>query len=164
MLGAVALRRERWSGRGVLAVATATVGTTSVLAGGVGSIDPLGVGLALGSAGAYAAYILTSAGQLERTDPFLLIALVTTGAAVTLTVGGAVQSDVSYGAGVPALALIAAVGLVATAGMGTFVARDQQAGPVAGKHRLRGPAGADAGARCARGMTSSSGVQVPCGG
>ena len=85
MLGAVALRRERWSSRRALALGAASAGTTLVLVGGLGSIDPLGAGLALGSAIAYAAYILTSAGQLDRTDPFLLTALVTTGAAVTLT-------------------------------------------------------------------------------
>jgi drug/metabolite transporter (DMT)-like permease len=129
MLGAVALRRERWSARGAIALGTATAGTTLVLLGGLSSIDPLGVGLALGSSVAYSAYILISAGQVERTDPFLLTALVTTGAAVTLTLGGAAQSDVSLEAGAPAFALIAAVGLVATAGMGTFIAGISRLGP-----------------------------------
>jgi drug/metabolite transporter (DMT)-like permease len=129
MLGAVALRRERWSGRRALALGTAAAGTTLVLLGGVSGIDPLGVVLALGSAVAYSGYILASAGQLERTDPFLLTALITTGAAVTLTVGGATQSDVSFEAGLPAFALIAAVGLVATAGMATFIAGIDRLGP-----------------------------------
>jgi drug/metabolite transporter (DMT)-like permease len=122
MLGAVALGRERWRARGAIALATAMAGTTLVLAGGVGAIDPLGVALALGSAVAYAAYILTSAGQLERTDPFLLTALVTTGAALTLTAAGMARSDVSLDLDAPALASVAAVGLVAVAGMSTFVA------------------------------------------
>ena len=122
MLGAVALRRERWSGRGALALGTALAGTALVLAGGLGTIDPLGVALALGSAVAYAGYILTSAGQLERTDPFLLTALVTTGAAFTLTAAGFARSDVSLDADVSVLASVAVVGLVATAGMSTFVA------------------------------------------
>jgi drug/metabolite transporter (DMT)-like permease len=129
MLGAVALRRERWSARRAAALGIATAGTTLVLLGGLSSIDPFGVALALGSSVAYSAYILTSAGQVERTDPFLLTALVTTGAAVTLTVGGAAQSDVSLEAGVPAFALIAVVGLVATAGMGTFIAGISRLGP-----------------------------------
>jgi drug/metabolite transporter (DMT)-like permease len=129
MVGAVALRRERWTARGALALGTAMAGTTLVLLGGLSSLDPLGVVLALGSAVAYSAYILTSAGQVERTDPFLLTALIASGAAVTLTIGGAVRSDVSFEAGVPAFALIAAVGLVATAGMATFIAGIGRLGP-----------------------------------
>jgi drug/metabolite transporter (DMT)-like permease len=122
MLGAVALRRERWSARGAIALGTAMAGTSLVLAGGIGTIDTLGVGLALGSALAYAAYILISAGQLERTDPFLLTALVTTGAAVTLTAAGLARGDVSLDADPSLLGSIALVGLVAVAGMSTFVA------------------------------------------
>jgi drug/metabolite transporter (DMT)-like permease len=122
MLGAVALRREHWSARGAIALGTAMAGTSLVLAGGIGTIDALGVGLALGSAVAYAAYILISAGQLERTDPFLLTALVTTGAAVTLTAAGLARGDVSLHADPSLLGSIALVGLVAVAGMSTFVA------------------------------------------
>jgi drug/metabolite transporter (DMT)-like permease len=129
MLGAVALRRERWSTRNAIALATATAGTACVLVGGLQSIDPLGAALALGSAVAYAAYILTSAGQLERTDPFLLTALVTTGAAITLSVGGTVQGDVSLHADASAFALIGVVGLVAVGGMSTFVAGIGLLGP-----------------------------------
>jgi drug/metabolite transporter (DMT)-like permease len=129
VLGAVALRRERWSRRRALALAAATAGSALVVVGGLGSIDPLGAALALASAVAYAAYILVSAGQLERTDPFLLTALVTTGAAVTLTAGCAVQHDLSLHAGAPAFALIAAVGVVAVAGMSTFVAGIARLGP-----------------------------------
>jgi drug/metabolite transporter (DMT)-like permease len=129
MLGAVALRRERWSGRRALALGVAAGGTALVLVGGMNSLNPLGAALALGSAVAYAAYILTSAGQVERIDPSLLTALATSGAAVTLTVAGAVQNDVALDAGAPAIALIAVVGLVATAGMSTFVAGIRRLGP-----------------------------------
>jgi drug/metabolite transporter (DMT)-like permease len=129
MLGAVALGRERWNGRRALALGTAGGGTALVLLGGLHSIDALGAALALGSAVAYAAYILISAGQLERTDPLLLIALVTTGAAVTLTGAAAAQDDVSLDGGANAFALIAVVGLVATAGMSTFVAGIRRLGP-----------------------------------
>jgi drug/metabolite transporter (DMT)-like permease len=122
MLGAVALRRERWSARRALALGTVTAGTAFVLLGGLQSIDPLGALLALGSAVAYTGYILTSAGQLERTDAFLFTALVATGAAVLLTAAGAAQNDVSLDVGVSALALIGALALVAIAGMVTFVA------------------------------------------
>jgi drug/metabolite transporter (DMT)-like permease len=127
--GAVALRRDRWNARSAVALAITTAGTALVLAGGVGSIDPLGAVLALGAALAYAVYILSSAGQLERTDPFLLVALVTTGAAVILTVAGVVQSDVSLDIGVGGFALIAAVAFFSMAGMGTFVAGISLLGP-----------------------------------
>ena len=122
MVGAVTLRRERWSARGAIALGAAMAGTSLVLAGGLNSIDPLGVALALGSSVAYAAYILVSAGQLERTDPFLLTALVTTGAALTLTAVGIARSDVSFDVDGSVLASIGLVGLVAVAGMSTFVA------------------------------------------
>jgi uncharacterized membrane protein len=129
MLGAVALGRDRWSPRSAIALAAATAGTSLVLAGGLQSIDPFGVVLALASAIAYSAYILTSAGQLERTDPFLLVALVTTGAAVALSVRGAVRGDVAVDLDPSAFALIALVGLVAVAGMGTFIAGIGRLGP-----------------------------------
>jgi drug/metabolite transporter (DMT)-like permease len=129
VVGAVALRRDRWSARSAVALATTTAGTALVLAGGVGSIDPLGAVLALGAAVAYAAYILSSADQLERTDPFLLTALVTTGAAVMLTVAGVAQSDVSFDVGVGGFGLIALVAFFAVAGMGSFVAGIRLLGP-----------------------------------
>jgi drug/metabolite transporter (DMT)-like permease len=129
MLGAIALGRERWSTRGAIALGAATAGMSLVLVGGLRNIDAFGAALAFASAVAYTAYILTSAGQLERNDPFLLTALVTTGAAITLSVRGAVQSDVSVDLGASAFALIAVVGLVAVAGMGTFVAGIRTLGP-----------------------------------
>jgi drug/metabolite transporter (DMT)-like permease len=128
-LGAVTLRRERWSARGAVALGAAMAGTALVLAGGLHSIDPLGVALALGSAVAYAGYILISAGQLERTNPFLLAALVTTGAAITLTAAGIARSDVSLDADASLLASIVLVSFVAVAGMTTFVAGIDRLGP-----------------------------------
>jgi drug/metabolite transporter (DMT)-like permease len=122
MVGAVALGRDRWSARRAIALGAATAGTTLVLVGGLHSIDPLGVVLALGSSIAYTGYILTSAGQLERTDPFLLTALVTSGAAITLTLAGAAQDDVSLHVDPSAFAMIGVVGVVAVGGMSTFVA------------------------------------------
>jgi drug/metabolite transporter (DMT)-like permease len=122
MLGAVMLRRERWSGRRAGALGTATAGTTLVLVGGLHGIDPLGVVLALASAVAYAAYILASADQLERSDPFLLTALVATGGAITLTAGSAARNGVALDIGASALALIGVVGVVAVAGGITFIA------------------------------------------
>jgi drug/metabolite transporter (DMT)-like permease len=129
LLGAVALRRERWSTRRMLATTMATAGTALVLLGGLGSIEPLGASLALGSAVAYAAYILCSVPRLEQIDPMMLTALVTSGAALTLTAAGAAQSEVVLEADASAFALIGIVGLVAVAGMGTFVAGIGRLGP-----------------------------------
>jgi drug/metabolite transporter (DMT)-like permease len=129
MLGAVALRRDQWSARRLAALLTAAAGTGLVLLGGVGSIDPLGAALALGAAVAYAAYILLSAGELERTHPFLLTALVTTGAAATLTAVGLARNELALDLGPEAYALIAAVALCATAGMFTFVGGIARLGP-----------------------------------
>jgi drug/metabolite transporter (DMT)-like permease len=129
MLGAVALRRERWSGRRAVALATAGAGTALVLLGGLSGIDPLGAALALASAVAYSAYILTSAAELRRTDPLFLTALVTTGAGATLTLGGAAGGAISLEVGASAVALIAVLGLVAVAAMGTFIAGIDALGP-----------------------------------
>jgi drug/metabolite transporter (DMT)-like permease len=129
MLGAVALRRERWSARGAFALGTVTAGTALVLVGGLHSIDPLGALLALASAVAYTGYILTSAGQLERTDPILFTTLVATGGAITLTVCAATQADVSLDVGASALVFTGVLGLVVVGGMTTFIAGISRLGP-----------------------------------
>jgi drug/metabolite transporter (DMT)-like permease len=129
MLGAVALRRERWSARRGFALGTVTAGTALVLVGGLHSIDPLGALLALASAVAYTGYILTSAGQLERTHPLLFTALVATGGAVTFTVGGAAQSDLSFDVGASALVFTGVLGLVVVGGMAAFIAGISRLGP-----------------------------------
>jgi drug/metabolite transporter (DMT)-like permease len=129
MLGAVALRRERWSGRRAVALVTAGAGTAFVLLGGLSSIDPLGAVLALASAVAYSAYILTSAVELRGTDPLFLTALVTTGAGATLTLGGAAGGAISLDVGASAVAAIALLGLVAVGAMGTFIAGIGMLGP-----------------------------------
>src|SRR5262249_15563203 len=113
MVGAVALRRERWTARRGVALACTAVGTMLVLVAGLHSIDPVGAGLALGASVAYTGYILASAGQLERVDPLVLIALVTTGAGLTLTVAGVAQHDVTLNVDAATLGAIACVGLVA---------------------------------------------------
>ena len=89
----------------------------------------VGVGLALGSAIAYAAYILTAAKQLEQTDPLVMIALVVTGAALALTVTAAGRRDLSIDIGASALGFTAAVGAVAVTGMVMFGAGIRILGP-----------------------------------
>jgi drug/metabolite transporter (DMT)-like permease len=88
-LGALALRRERASAGRLGALGLATAGTALVLLGGsVGVIDGLGVAMALGAAGVYATYILVTDRIVGKVDPFLLAALVTTGATVSLLAVG----------------------------------------------------------------------------
>ncbi len=85
---AVALGRERFGGRHVIAVCLAAGGLTLAVAGaGEGALDPLGVALGLGAAVVYSVYILVSDPMASRMAPQVLATLVCTGAAVTLVVG-----------------------------------------------------------------------------
>ena len=80
-------RRERASPIRVAALALALAGVAAVLlSGDAGSLDPLGVALGLGSAAAYATYILVGDSLDPALDRILLSALVCTGAALTYTV------------------------------------------------------------------------------
>jgi uncharacterized membrane protein len=83
----------------------ATVGTllairfVLVVAGtGAGALDPLGVALGLGAAVVYTTYILVGAGIVARVRPWVLSALVCTGAAVSLTAGSALLGELRPGA------------------------------------------------------------------
>ena len=87
--GAVLLRRERASRRRAVALVVALVGVALVLAGGVGgAIDPVGIGLALGAAIAYAAYVLVSDRLLGTTEPLVLATMLCAGAATAFALGG----------------------------------------------------------------------------
>jgi len=89
--GAVALGRERFTPWKAMALALATAGTALVLlGGGSAGLHATGILLALGAAVMYAAYILMAEGIVSRIDPWLLSALVVTGAAATLVVTGTV--------------------------------------------------------------------------
>ena len=111
---AVLLRRERASRRRVAALAVALGGVALVLAGGVGgAIDPIGIGLALGAAIGYAAYVLVSDRLLGTTEPLVLAAMLCAGAAVAFTLGGAASGSLEA-PNVSTLAVIGAIALVAT--------------------------------------------------
>ena len=128
-LGAIALGRDRWSTRRAIAITTGVAGAALVLVGGFGHIDPTGAGLAAAASVAYAAYILSSADQLEHTDPLSLAALITTSAAITLTVATLGRQDLRLDVGPTALATIAGVAVIAVAGMITLIAGVQLLGP-----------------------------------
>ena len=112
--GAVLFRRERASRRRAAALVVALVGVALVLAGGVGgAIDPVGVGLALGAAIAYAAYVLVSDRLLGTTEPLVLATMLCAGAAVAFALGGAASGSLEAPS-VYTLAVIGAIALVAT--------------------------------------------------
>ena len=91
---AVALGRERFGARHVIAVCLAGGGLTLAVAGaGEGALDPLGVALGLGAAVVYSVYILVSDGIAGRVRPQVLATLVCTGAAVTLLAGSTLLGE-----------------------------------------------------------------------
>lgn len=97
---AVALRREQATRRKAAALVLASAGAILVLVGGgTGALDGAGVAIALGAALTYTAYILVADGVVGRADPFLLSALVATGAAATFAVTGALRGTLDPGTG-----------------------------------------------------------------
>ena len=93
-VAAVMLGRERVNTRRLIALGLTSVGLILVLTGATGGgFDALGAVLALGAAVVYTTYILASQGVAGRISPYLLSALVCTGAAVTLTLGASVLGE-----------------------------------------------------------------------
>jgi drug/metabolite transporter (DMT)-like permease len=93
-VAAVMLGRERVNTRRLIALGLTSVGLILVLTGATGGgFDALGAVLALGAAVVYTTYILASQGAAGRISPYLLSALVCTGAAVTLTLGASVLGE-----------------------------------------------------------------------
>lgn len=128
--GAVALRRERASRRRAAALAVALTGVALVLAGGVGgALDPVGIGLALAAAVAYALYVLVSDRMLAATEPLVLATMLCAGAAVAFAAGGAATG--SLGAARPqTLLVVGAIALVATVlPIAAFLGGVQRIGP-----------------------------------
>jgi drug/metabolite transporter (DMT)-like permease len=101
-VAALALRREHADRRRLIALGSACAGTTLVLLGGgePGSFEGLGVAMAIAAAVAYSTYILVADNVVGRIDPFVLSALIATGAAGTFWVAGAADGglDVSLSA------------------------------------------------------------------
>jgi drug/metabolite transporter (DMT)-like permease len=101
--GALALRREHVSVVRIGALVLACGGTALVLAtgGALGAVDGLGLAMALAAAVFYAAYILIADRLVAEVDPFVLAALLCTGAAGSLlaTGVGAGSFDLGFAAG-----------------------------------------------------------------
>ena len=112
--GAVLLRRERASRRRAAALVVALAGVGLVLAGGLGgALDPVGIGLALGAAVTYAAYVLVSDHLLGTTEPLVLATMLCAGAAIAFALGGAATGSLES-AGPSTLLVVGAIALVAT--------------------------------------------------
>jgi drug/metabolite transporter (DMT)-like permease len=95
---AVALRRERFTPGKAGALVLASGGAALVLlGGGSGGLETTGVLLALGAAVTYTTYILAADVIVGRIDPFLLGALVATGAAATFLLAGATGGSLQFG-------------------------------------------------------------------
>src|SRR3954447_12434810 len=100
-IAALVLRREHADTRRLAALALAIAGTALVLVGGgSGSFETVGVVMAIAAAVAYSTYILVADTVVADLDPFLLSALIATGAAATFWTAGAVHGglDVSLSA------------------------------------------------------------------
>jgi drug/metabolite transporter (DMT)-like permease len=111
---AVALRREHFTAPKAVALLLASGGAALVLlGGGTGGLEATGVLLALGAAVTYTGYILVADGIVARVDPFLMSALVTTGAAATFLVAGGAGGDLAFTGGgwvwIVAIALVSTV-------------------------------------------------------
>ncbi|MGH2762985.1 MAG: DMT family transporter [Thermoleophilaceae bacterium] len=131
---AIALGRDRASRRTAAALTLASTGLVLVLAGAAaGALDPVGTALGLGAAVVYTAYILISEGVAARVAPLALGALVCTGAATTLTLGGLAAGDLDPGS-VSALGFgwLAGIAVVSTVGaIALFFAGLSRVGPTA---------------------------------
>jgi drug/metabolite transporter (DMT)-like permease len=131
-IAAVALGRERLDARRATALGLASGGLALVLAGaGAGTVDPLGVALALGTAVVYGAYVLAGDGVSRRADPRVLAALVCSGAAASLNAGSLLLGQLRPEALTPAgwgwMACLAVVSTVAA--LGLFFAGLRRVGP-----------------------------------
>jgi drug/metabolite transporter (DMT)-like permease len=130
-LGAVALGRERATGRRMGALGLATAGTMLVLLGGsVGVVDPVGVAMALGCAVVYGTYILISDRMIGGVDAFVFAALVCTGAAVSMLGVGASTSSIHLGFAVAGWGWIVLLACGSTVlGISAFLVGLREVGP-----------------------------------
>ena len=114
---AVAIGRERVSGRRVGALGIALAGIVLVLSGAAtGRFDGLGALLALGAALTYTGYILVGDRVTADVPPLGLAALVCTGATATFGLGSLVRGGPALGFATAGWLWLAALALVSTVG------------------------------------------------
>jgi drug/metabolite transporter (DMT)-like permease len=113
-IGSVALGRERLGAWKASALGLASAGTALVLlGGGSGALNATGVLLGLGAGITYSIYILVADGVVGRIDAWRFSALVTTGAAIAVTLAGVVTGSLALPDGIAWL-WVAAIALVST--------------------------------------------------
>jgi drug/metabolite transporter (DMT)-like permease len=133
-VAAVLLGRERVSSRRVLALSLTSAGLVLVLAGAsAGAFNVLGALLAVGAAVVYTTYILASERIASRLSPYLLSALVCTGAALTLTLGSGLLGQLRpQDVTAEGWLWLGCIGVVSTvAAIGFFFAGLRRVGPTA---------------------------------
>lgn len=131
VLGALATGRETPSGRTWAALGAASTGGALVLlGGGIGDLDGLGVGMAVGAAVSYATYILFTDHAAGNAEPFALAAFITSGAALSFGVFGVSSGNLHPGDIAGAAGWIVAIALVSTVGaVSLFLAGMARVGP-----------------------------------
>jgi drug/metabolite transporter (DMT)-like permease len=130
-VGAVALGRERVSGTKIAALGLAAAGLALVLlGGGAGALNTTGVALAIGAAVAYTTYILVADTIVGGADPFLLTAIVATGACVSLGGFALISGELDVGLDAVGWTSIVSLSLVCTVlGITTFFLGLERVGP-----------------------------------
>ena len=106
MIGRERLTRRR------LGALVAIFGGVALVGGAAVNPDRLGIGMALGSAAAYAVYILLSDRLLRDADPMALAAYLTAGAATSFVVAGGVLGSLGKVGGTAGLACLVGAALV----------------------------------------------------
>ena len=132
-VAAVLLGRERVDRRRFAALAVASAGAALVLWGagrGGAGLDRLGVGLALGSAAVYAAYLLAAETLIRRTPALHLAMLVCAGSALAFGAGGLLGGRLALGFAPRGWLAILALALVSTVlALGAGLAGVARVGP-----------------------------------
>lgn len=108
---AALIGRERLTRRRLVAL-VGIFGGVALVGGAATNPDPVGIGMALGSAAAYAVYILLSDRLLRDADPMALAAYLTAGAATTFLVAGGVLGSLGTVGGPAGLACLVGAALV----------------------------------------------------
>ena len=108
---AAMIGRERRTRRRVLAL-VGIFGGVALVGGAAVNPDMVGVGMALGSAAAYAVYILLSDRLLRDADPIALAAFLTAGAATSFFVAGGLLGSLGTVGGPAGLACLGGAALV----------------------------------------------------
>ncbi len=108
---AAMIGRERLTRRRLLALA-GILGGVALVGGAAANPDLVGVGMALGSAAAYAIYVLLSDRLLRDADPMALAAYLTTGATTSFFVAGGVLGSLGTVGGPTGLVCLTVAALV----------------------------------------------------